>query len=47
MYDNLKKINKNKEWLDEELLKYKSSPSQTLIFVLNGDGSYYYQEKQN
>ena len=47
MYDNLKKINKNKEWLDEELLKYKLSPSQTLIFVLNGDGSYYYQEKQN
>ena len=46
MYDNLKKINKNKEWLDEELLKYKLSPSQTLIFVLNGDGSYYYQEKQ-
>ena len=46
MYDNLKKINKNEEWLDEELLKYKTSPSQTLIFVLNGDGTYYFQEKQ-
>ena len=47
MYDNLKKINKNEEWLDEELLKYKSSPSQTLIFVLNGDGTFFFQEKQN
>lgn len=47
MYDNLKKINKSEEWLDEELLKYKSSPSQTLIFVLNGDGSFYFQGKQD
>jgi len=45
MYDNLMKINKNEEWLDEELLKYKVSPSQVLIFVLNGDGSFYFQEK--
>ncbi len=45
MYDNLRKINKNEEWLEEELLKYKVSPSQVLIFVLNGDGSFYFQKK--
>ena len=45
MYDNLRKINKNEEWLNEELLKYKVSPSRVLIFVQNGDGSFYFQKK--
>ncbi len=45
MYDNLKKIGKNEEWLEEETLKLNIIPSEALIFVLNGDGTYFYQTK--
>ena len=45
MYDNLKKLNKSKEWLEEEILKYNISCSEALIFILNGDGSFYLQKK--
>ena len=46
MYDNLKKLNKSKEWLEEELLKYNISSSEALVFILNGDGSFYLQKKK-
>ena len=45
MYDNLKKLNKSKEWLEEKLLDYKIAASDALVFILNGDGSFYLQKK--
>ena len=46
MGDNLKKINKDKAWLVSELKKHKLTPKESLIVVLNGDGSLYYQKKK-
>lgn len=45
MYDNLKKIEKSKEWLEKEVSKFNILPSQALIFVLNGDGTFYCQKR--
>ena len=39
MGDNLQKINKDKSWLIEELKKNSLTPEESLIVVLNGDGS--------
>ena len=46
MYDNLKKIGKDEKWLVKEIQKFKIRPQQALIFVQNGDGSFFCQEKQ-
>lgn len=46
MGDNLKKLNKDKKWLQNELRKIKLTPEQSLLVVLNGDGSLYYQKKE-
>lgn len=46
MYDNLKKIGKDEKWLVKEIQKFKISPSQALIFVQNGDGTFFCQAKQ-
>ena len=46
MYDNLKKIGKDEKWLIKEIQKFKIRPQQALIFVQNGDGSFFCQEKQ-
>lgn len=45
MEDNLNKIQKDKAWLKNELSKFKLIPKETLIFVLNEDGTYYCQKK--
>ena len=45
MYDNLKKIGKDYNWLKKELKKYNILPEKTLIAVLNEDGSIYCQKK--
>lgn len=45
MNDNLKKIDKDQKWLEKEISKFNMLPTEALIFVLNGDGSYYCQRK--
>ncbi len=45
MYDNLNKLGKDVKWLEDEALKLNLIPSQALIFVLNGDGTFFYQTK--
>ena len=37
MYDNLKKIDKNYEWLKKEVGKFGFLPEQALIVIQNGD----------
>lgn len=46
MYDNLRKIGKDEKWLVKEMQKFKVRPHQALIFVQNGDGTFFCQEKQ-
>lgn len=45
MDDNLNKLHKDRTWLKNELSKFKLVPENTLIFVLNEDGTYYCQKK--
>lgn len=45
MNDNLKKIEKDQKWLEKEISKFNMLPTEALIFVLNGDGTYYCQRK--
>lgn len=45
MEDNLNKLHKDKIWLKNELSNFKLIPENTLIFVLNEDGTYYCQKK--
>ncbi len=45
MNDNLKKIDKDQKWLEKEISKFNMLPTEALIFVLNGDGTYYCQRK--
>lgn len=45
MYDNLKKIGKDEKWLEDEISKFKILPYEALIFVLNGDNTFYCQPK--
>lgn len=46
MYDNLKKIGKDEKWLIKEIQKFKIRPERALIFVQNGDGTFFCQEKK-
>lgn len=45
MKDNLKKINKDEVWLENELRKRNLKIEDTFVAILNGDGSIYYQKK--
>lgn len=45
MNDNLKKIEKDQKWLEKEIAKFDMLPTEALIFVLNGDGTYFCQRK--
>ena len=45
MEENLYKLHKDKNWLKNELKKFKLIPEATIIFVLNEDGTYYCQKK--
>ena len=47
MYDNLKKIEKDYNWLKEEVSKFNIKPEQALIVTLNGKGNMFCQAKQN
>lgn len=46
MYENLKKIGKDEQWLVKEIQKFKIRPEQALIFVKSGDGTFYCQAKK-
>lgn len=45
MNDNLKKLDKDQKWLEKEISKFNMLPTEALIFVLNGDGTYFCQRK--
>jgi uncharacterized membrane protein YcaP (DUF421 family) len=45
MYDNLKKIGKDYEWLKKEVKKFKIKPEEALIVTLDGKGQMYCQAK--
>ena len=46
MDGNLKKIGKSKKWLKEELVKFNTSPEETLIVTLDGKGQIFCQTKK-
>lgn len=45
MYDNLKAIGKNYEWLEKEVKKFKIKPQEALIVTLDGKGQMFCQAK--
>lgn len=45
MLDNLKKIDKDYDWLKKEVGKFGYAPEQALIVIQNGDRSIYAQKK--
>ena len=45
MYENLKKINKDYNWLKKQVLKYGIEPKQALIVTIDGKGEIFCQEK--
>ena len=46
MYDNLKKIGKDYNWLRKEVSKFNMSPEEALIVIQNGDKSMICQKKE-
>lgn len=46
MYDNLKKLGKNYEWLKKETAKFKMTPEEALIVTINAKGSFFCQKKE-
>jgi len=47
MYDNLKKLGKDYNWLIQELKKFKTKPKDTLIATVNGKGEIFCQAKED
>lgn len=47
MYQNLKKLGKDYNWLKKEVGKFGFFPEQALIVIQNGDKSIYCQQKDN
>ena len=47
MYDNLKKLKKDYNWLKKEVSKFKIEPHQALIVTIDEKGEIFCQEKQN
>ena len=45
MYENLKILKKDYNWLKKELSKFNVSPEQTLIATIDGRGEIFCQEK--
>ena len=45
MYENLKKINKDYEWLKNQVNRFKIKPEQALIVTIDGKGKIFCQEK--
>ena len=46
MRDNLEKINKDYNWLADEVGKFDMKPEEALVVVLNGDGTIFCQKKE-
>ena len=47
MYDNLKLIQKNYEWLKKQVEKFGFEPEQALIVTLDGKGQIFCQQKES
>ena len=47
MTENLDKLGKNYNWLEQEVGKFNMKPEEALIVVLNGDGSIFCQKKED
>ncbi len=47
MTDNLDKLGKNYNWLEQEVGKFNMKPEEALLVVLNGDGSMFCQKKDD
>lgn len=46
MYDNLKAIGKNEEWLKKQVEKFKMKPSEALVVTIDGKGQFFCQKKE-
>mgnify|MGYP003294620859 CR=1 FL=1 len=45
MYDNLKRLGKDYEWLKKQVKKFKINPEKALLVTLDGKGQIYCQAK--
>ncbi len=46
MYDNLKLIDKNYQWLKKEVNKFGFEPEQALLVTMDGKGQFFCQQKE-
>lgn len=46
MYDNLKLIDKNYEWLKKQVAKFGFEPEQALVVTMDGKGQFFCQKKE-
>ena len=44
--ENLKKLGKNRKWLETEVGKFNMKPEEALVVVLNGDNTMFCQKKE-
>ena len=47
MYDNLKALGKNREWLKKQVEKFKIKPEDALVVTYDGKGQIFCQKKEN
>lgn len=47
MYDNLRKIGKNENWLKKQVEKFDMKPQEALIVTFDGKGQIFCQKKEN
>ena len=45
-YENLKRLDKDYEWLKKQTLKFQMVPEEALIVTMNGKGSFFCQKKE-
>ncbi len=45
MYENLKAIQKDEDWLNKQVSKFHISPKEALIVTYDGKGQIFCQEK--
>ena len=46
MYENLKSLGKDYNWLEKEIKKFKLTPKQTLLMTIDGKGEIFCQRKE-
>ncbi len=46
MYENLKSLGKDYNWLEKEIKKFKLTPKQTLLMTIDGKGEIFCQAKE-